>query len=273
MTRCKPHFSVRLPLFLVLIASLLTTVAPAAGQASPPSRRGAAFDFFRTDPKQTQFRFQGALAIPAGFFGKAAGPFKGTVTFKGVPLGTFRDHEVGDADVIVERKSTPDLRPPFPRSGRTPTELVALSLASVEPITVRAGGRTQRWDVRVQLSTSRPSTGNMTITQRDAEKGGVINADLTVFPLFIFTPQGGGEEKRLDVGALKLNREAIEALTIRATNVPWLPCPNDARKIPGLSDDICVGAVSSVRGVQAQRIGHIGKAILHLISNMRLPLG
>jgi hypothetical protein len=99
----------------------------------------------------------------------------------------------------------------------------------------------------------------------------MISTELTVYPLFTFVPQGGGEEKRLDVGALKLTPASVAALTIRASNVPWVPCPPDARKVPDLSDDICVGAtVSKGGGVKAQRIPHIGRAILHLIINILL---
>ncbi|HXO43439.1 MAG TPA: hypothetical protein VN999_18460 [Thermoanaerobaculia bacterium] len=252
------------------LGQLAAAQEPKASSPSPStSQQGtAAFDFFRTDPRETHFKFEGALAIPAGFFGEGSGAFKGTVALKGVPLGTFRDHKTGAADVIVERKSTPRLEPPFPSSGKTATELVALSLESVKPIAVRTKGKTQNWDLKVQLSTSRASTGTMTITQRSAQGGGVVSTQLTVYPLFTFVPQGGGQEKRLDVGALKLKPASEAALTIRARNVSWVPCPPGARKVPDLSDNICVGATVSKGGaVTSQFIRHLGRIIAHLILN------
>jgi hypothetical protein len=195
------------------------------------------FDFFSTLADNTQFSFKGERAIPAGFFGQGSQRFEGTVFFRGIPLGTFRDHCVGNADTIVERKRGVHLRAPFPKSEKTEIEMVALSMKSTEPIQVLVSGEIELWDVRVSLSSVQPSTGSMTITQENPE-GGVASSELSVFPLFTFERQKDKAKRQIDVGALKL-----PPLTMRASNFLWATkCPEGLLVIPGFSDNFCPGA-------------------------------
>src|SRR5205809_3243812 len=124
------------PRTIVLMAGLFTACATASFAQDRAAAREGHFDFFRTVADNTQFDFRGDHAIPAGFFGEGSRRFEGTVFFRGIPLGTFRDHCVGNADTIMERKRAVHLGPPFPKSEKTEIELVALSLKSTVPIQV-----------------------------------------------------------------------------------------------------------------------------------------
>jgi hypothetical protein len=64
--------------------------------------------------------------------------------------------------------------------------LVALSLKSTDPIAVQVGTISELWDVEVEVSPSRPSTGEMLIAKYD-ENGGEFYSEFVVYPLFRFT--------------------------------------------------------------------------------------
>jgi|SRR5579864_109580 hypothetical protein len=224
------------------VATVVMTGLLTAGLKGEPAKdSGAAgaghFDFFSTIAKGTEFQFKGEYAIPAGFFSEGSDRFEGTVSFTGVPLGEFRDHRVGNADTVMERKKALEIRPPFPGSESTDIQLVALSMRSTLPIKVHVGRESELWDVKVSLSSSHTSTGTMKITQRSAA-GGVASSEMTVYPLFTFERRTDKAERRLDVGALKLS-----PLTLRANDFPWATkCPEGVVTVQGLSDDFCAGA-------------------------------
>ena len=206
---------------LLLLAFVLLAVVPGLplGSQSTGEKGGAGLDLFRTDPR-TSFTFTGDFAIPAGFFGEGSGRYTGTVHFKGVPLGTFRDHKTGRADTVIERKSAPASAEKFPNESKTEIEIAALSLQSTQPIKVRAGRKTELWDVKVGLSTSHPSTGSMTFVQRSA-RGGSASSEFTVYPLFTFVRRGDKTEKTLDTGTQKLAAAGTQHITLKASNIPW----------------------------------------------------
>jgi len=86
--------------------------------------------------------------------------------------------DTGPLDTAVTR--TQDANPDFPAGeGEVEVQLVALSLVSVEPITVtfNDGRDPQEWDVQVCLSDQQ--TGRMTI-QLNEEDGGTSDADFPV---------------------------------------------------------------------------------------------
>lgn len=238
-TRRLPH--ARVVAAVAVVVALAAVVGPFGTNASgQPSASAGGFDFFSTDSHATMFKFQGPFVIPAGFFGVGSSPFSGTVSFKGHPIGTFRNHKVGNADTIVERKHMPDLHPPFPSEGTTDVELVALSFESTQPIRVQVGNRIELWDVKAQPSPSRASTGTMTITQRN-EQGGTASSKLTVYVLFTFVALKGGEQKQLDVGSQDLSPAAVAGLTLEANNIQWLhKCPPGFLVVPDLSDNFCL---------------------------------
>ena len=85
----------------------------------------------------TCFEFTGPTTIPQGFFGPGSDPFVGTVAFTGQVIATYPGcaGDIGLAHVILRRTESADL--PFPGStDQVPIEMVALSLTSIDPITI-----------------------------------------------------------------------------------------------------------------------------------------
>lgn len=240
--------------------SLLAILMAAALALPLAAQNGSGgYDFFRTDPKGTKVTFTGAFALPPGFFGDSHGGYKGTVWFKGVPLETFRDHKTGRADTAMHRRSSPPKATKYPSESRTEIELAALSLWSTQPIKVGAGKKTELWDVKVGLSSRHPSTGTMTLTQRN-DKGGVAQSEFTVYPVFTFIRRGDKAEKTLDVGASNLAADSAKRLTLTAKNIPWT---TGGRTGP-LSDGIQIGTA-------AVALRHNGADESHFVIAVPLP--
>ncbi len=212
-------------LLVMLIAFGLTTVQPVNGQRKSSQGYGkemevpTGLDAFKTVAGASRFSFSEEFTIPADFFDKGSSRFAGTVSFKGVPIGSYRDQKTGAADTIMERTKTASFSSRYGRST-VPIELAALSLESIRPITVRVGKEWQQWNVKLALSPSRKSEGTMTIMRR-SEKGGTFNSEFVVYPVFTFTRTSDGAEKSLDVGAMKLDDKSIAKITLKATGAPW----------------------------------------------------
>lgn len=220
-------------------------MAPAQSGGDVP----AGLDLFETDPEDTVFRFRGAASVPANFFGPGSEPFTEDVQFGGDPFQGFEEHLTGDADTIVRRKGAAELPGPGSSSGPIPIEMVALSLVSVQPITVRySGGVTERWDVRAVLSSKRTSTGEMTV-DRTSARGGTLDSRVTVYPEFIFHKLPDREEQRnLDVGALPDGSRP--EVTLTAQDTVWRDgCARPALLVSGLNDDFCPGLTTNRRKV------------------------
>ncbi len=222
--RLGPLLALAIALVAVVAGSALgptvSAAAPQEASAQYGKDPGAGLDIFTTVPEGTFFDFRGEFALPAGFFEKGSARYEGRVPFKGVPLRTFRGQKVGNGDTVVSRKSMPKLGPPFPSRGTARIELVALSLASAEPLKVQVGDRTELWDARLQLSKKQPPAGKMTIVQTD-ERGGTFDSEFRVSPVLTFTQRGGKAQRVLDVGAMRLSQEGVQRMTLRATAVPW----------------------------------------------------
>jgi hypothetical protein len=227
---------------LALLALLLLAVA---GDASAQTTVPKGFSLFQTDPTDNVFKFIGKHQIPAGFFGPGSEAFEGAVNFGGEPLVKFQGVDVGNADTVVER--TADAAPggdgapgAEPAPGEpSPIELRALSLVAVSPIAVVTGRTTQLWDVRADLSPSRPSTGSFRLTQT-ASNGGTLDSQLTVYPVFTFTRLSDGERRVLDVGALPDGQRPDDPVVGRAT--PWRAgCVVPALEIANLNPGFCAG--------------------------------
>jgi hypothetical protein len=205
-------------LLVMLIAFGLMTIQPVVGQTQSMGKDiPAGLDMFKTS--SAKFQFSDELTIPAGFFDDKSSSYAGAISFKGAPIGSFRDQKTGDADTIVERKSDAKF---YGRQARAtvPIELVALSLESDQPIRVQVGKEWQSWKVKVELSPSRKSEGTMTIMRR-GKSGGTFNSEFVVYPLYTFTREGDGMQKRLDASEMKMSKKGIESMTLRATNVVW----------------------------------------------------
>lgn len=138
--------------------------------------------------------------IPADFFGPGSEPFTGQVCLTGLPLGS--DPNFPDADTIILRSADPfdrcSLTQPSPQV--VTTEIVALSLTSVAPITVGGAGGPTEWDVFVDLSSVTPPPGQI-IAFREHCNGGTYLSTVNVQPRFTFTQVGNPLEVRvLDTG-------------------------------------------------------------------------
>jgi hypothetical protein len=182
---------------------------------------------FKTAPNGSRFQFRDEFTIPAGFFDEKSRPYRGAITFKGTPIGSYREQKTGEVDTIVARKSDAKF------SGRqaratVPIEVVALSLQSAEPIKVQVGKEWQSWNVKLELAPGRKSEGTMTIMRRN-EKGGTFNSEFVVYALFTFTREGDRMEKRLDTSQMGLSKKGIDALTLRAAGVPWATTCSQSR--------------------------------------------
>lgn len=229
-----------LAMVLIVVFAVGFNSQPAAGQRTDygkPREIPAGFDLFQTVSRTTWFQFREEFTIPAGFFDEGSKPFAGTVNFKGVPLGSFRDQKTGNADTIVERTKAATFNGSR-GSAVVPIEVVALSLESARPIRVQVGRQIQLWNVKIELSPSRKSGGTMTIARR-GDKGGTFSSEFVVYALFTFTRPSDGAQKTLDVGKMDLSRRSIEKITLRASSVAWVS--NCRGSQSELSGGFCAG--------------------------------
>ncbi|MEQ9482388.1 PEP-CTERM sorting domain-containing protein [Coleofasciculus sp. F4-SAH-05] len=110
----------------------------------------------------------------------------GKIDFEGNPIGTFQGNNVGLADTIVERKD--DVALDVGDSGMTAIEVVALSLKSVNSV--------NGYDIFVNLTEGKPSTGTMTINHENPDTDpsqGTFSSSFYVFFTAMFKPVGGGD--------------------------------------------------------------------------------
>lgn len=159
-------------------------------------------DLFETPPGGGILNFADA-PIPADFFGPGSGPINnGTVDLVGKPLGTFMGFNVGSTDTIVKRLDSAMIPDGTGESDTISTEIVALSLKSINPITVtfNGGQNPEDWDLLVTLSAAAQTPGSMTITH-SGTSGGTFDATLHVIPLLTFTkvdPPNQGQMESFD---------------------------------------------------------------------------
>ena len=141
-------------------------------------------DKFETTGNGETYHNFAASKIPADFFGPGSQEYSGVVPLVGVPLPGQ-----GDIDTIIHRNQTVIV------PGSTTLTMTALSLQSINPITVTyAGGGTESWSVRVGLSAFKASTGSMNIGAT------TFDSSLKVWPKFTFTRIPDGAQLELDTG-------------------------------------------------------------------------
>ncbi|HKR23500.1 MAG TPA: hypothetical protein VJS17_12940 [Pyrinomonadaceae bacterium] len=145
--------------------------------------------FETTNNGETYHNFQ-ASPVPGGFFnfdGKTtSNPYSGVVALEGHPLA----NQEAQVDTVIHRNN--DVWVP----GSTSIKITALSLGSINPITVSYSDRpSELWSVAVGLSDLQASTGTMSIGS-----GGTFDSSLNVFPKFTFTRLSDGKTKVLDTG-------------------------------------------------------------------------
>jgi hypothetical protein len=176
---------------------------PVVPQPAPRGQPCDLGDFF-LDPWMTtgglschNFGVVGSPAIPADFFGPGSEPFTGEVCFSGTPSG---HPSFPDADTIIRRIGPFE---DFCDIDAAPTfdiEIVALSLVSVDPISVVVDGTPEDWDVAVGLSSVAAPLGTLTTTRTHCN-GGTYTSTLRVLPKFTFTKVSEpGQVLTLDTG-------------------------------------------------------------------------
>jgi hypothetical protein len=146
-------------------------------------------DLFTTPAGGSTYQDFSGLPVPADFFDPGSDLFTGTVILGGDPLSP--SSPLGPTDTIVRRPGVAML--PNPGDQTTiPIEIIALSLVSVQPITVTYNGgfSPEQWDVRVCLSGVAPQQqGQMTIRAHNCgcPDGGTFTSNLFVLPKLVFT--------------------------------------------------------------------------------------
>src|ERR1700712_2234393 len=137
---------------------------------------------------QTSFADQ---PIPAGFFCEGSQAFTGKVKFQGAPLTVEPAGSLGSIDTVVRRLD--DAKFDAKGEATTRIQLMALSLASVQPIETSCG----KYNVSVNLEGKQPET-LMHIFQSDAF-GGTYTAPLALNVKAVFTPVNGDLSGRREV--------------------------------------------------------------------------
>lgn len=139
-------------------------------------------------------------SIPGGFFGQNSDAFAGQINFQGVPINP----SLYGSTSLIGRRPGPPVNPidPVGTMGTVPIELVALSLTSVNPITVTYNGglNPELWRVDIGLSQNFiQQQGSVTATKTHAN-GGTFDSVMPVRPRLTFTRQSDSAMRTLDDG-------------------------------------------------------------------------
>lgn len=195
-------------------------------------------DLWTTPPgSATSYSFEGT-PLPADFFGEGSDPFTGEVDLMGLALDP---DNLGPADTIVRRME--DICPTeVGESATVEVEMVALSLVSVEPITVTFNGGQDpvEFDVQVCLSSFPQQTGTMTITLEEDDCG-TFDSSLPVLPKFTFINRMTNAGQFVDCGEPD---QLCEVLNLSGEDNGWALIDG-----PGEYDPASNGIVRSTAGI------------------------
>jgi len=180
----------------VVVACFLATTMATAAVAPEPVHRGVDVWMTVAGLARTSFADE---AIPAGFFCQDSRPYTGAITFKGVPLATTPGKGLGGIDTVVRRLD--DAVFDAKGEAKTRIQLMALSLASIEPVETTCG----KYDVAVSLAPGEQPVTTMRIF-RSESLGGTYSAPLALKVKVVFTPVGADKSgrreltRRIDLG-------------------------------------------------------------------------
>lgn len=165
-----------------------------------------------------------ATQIPADFFDPGSDPYTDFVCLQGVPLGPG-----ATTDTVVQRISATKFHGPSPKSDMIPIKIVALSLASADPIivTYNSAQNPESWNVHVGLSPLPQPVGSMTITQ-ETKNAGEFDSSLPVLLRLTFIRVSDGAIRVLDLPSLDLGARIVPWITTtKTTNLIHSPgfCP------------------------------------------------
>lgn len=206
----------------------------------PPCTIEAGLNFYTTPPGGSTFSNFNVSPLPSGFFGPGSDPFTGIVPLVGSPLATNPPGIISPTNTIVRRTASATLNGAG-ASQTIPIEIVALSLVSVNPITVtyNGGQNPELWDVRVGLSSAVPQqAGTMTVQLGQCPPlGGTFSSSLPVQPRFTFSRRFDQEIRVVDNGA-----QGLPPIVYHTEDQPWLPCPGglNGEGIPDVADIVQV---------------------------------
>lgn len=224
---------------LALLALLSTTpaIADEVIYAGPDlwqtAGAGSTYTSFSEDP------------IPAGFFCSGSPPFAGRIELEGLPLVTDPPGFLGSVDTVVRRLDDAT----FDEQGiaRTRLQLLALSLASTEPVEV---GCDRPFDVAVSLAGEQPLT-EMKILRLNAD-GGTYMAPLALRVQVAFAPVGGtaSEQSRLyrDI-RLGPGTNSVWASSDRLGTTAWGTPVRVDTDDDGVADSVLPGSSNFFAGV------------------------
>jgi hypothetical protein len=181
---------------VVAAACVLALVTTGAAGASAPVKKGV--DVWMTVAGRAQTTFADE-PIPAGFFCPDSRPFTGTIVMKGVPLAVSPSSGLGGIDTVVRRLDDAVFNDRGEASTRI--QLMALSLASMEPVATSCG----KYDVAVSLAPGEQPVTTMSLFLANS-LGGTYSAPLALNVKLVFTPVGGDRSgrreltRRIDLG-------------------------------------------------------------------------
>ncbi len=196
------------------------------------------------------------LDLPPGFFGPGSDPFTGEVVLQGAPMAGAPP----GIDTVVRRLQAADLD--GDGIDTVPIQVVALSLQSVEPLTVsfNDGANNENWSFRVALSSMQPQqVGAMTVELqcRGSEGSGAgkgsFSSTLPVTPRMTF--------QRQNEPSIAIAIDPAPTLVFQASGVPFV-CEADPSlqitELPpvqvdsngdGIPDVVVAGRTNFVPGV------------------------
>jgi hypothetical protein len=174
---------------VLIVASVAALAVTSAAGASEPIRKGVDVWMTVTGMAHTTLADD---PIPAGFFCSDSRPFSGMITLKGVPLAVTPGAGLGGVDTVVRRLDDAV----FNAKGEATTriQLMALSLASIEPIETSCG----KYDVAVSLAPGEQPTTTMRIFLENS-LGGTYSAPLALNTRIVFTPVSGDKSARREL--------------------------------------------------------------------------
>jgi hypothetical protein len=174
---------------VAILALIAVSPAFAADPAQGPIQRGVDLWMTVAGFAKTSFAEE---PIPAGFFCEGSRAFTGAVTFKGIPIAMEPARSLGAIDTVVRRLDDAT----FDAKGQATTriQLLALSLASVQPIETSCG----KYDVAVRLAAGEQPVTTMRIF-RSEPLGGTYSAPLALNVQAVFTPVAGNANPRREL--------------------------------------------------------------------------
>lgn len=214
----------------------------------PPRRPPPPPDYHRTwigFPFLNEVIFGGANpAIPAGFFGPGSVPFIGTVAYQGdrgdIPVVYW-------ADTLTRRPRDPFAPSDLPPAGPVdvPIEIVALSLVSVNPITVtyNNGNPPEKWRMDISPSVLWPQPlGSLSVRKTHAN-GGTFDSNIPVRTHFTFTRNNDLAERLMDNGQIFLMSSTGDHWVHTVDPSLDIYVPAGANFVPGVRD---LGGIQTV---------------------------